>query len=44
MVDLSPLSVLQLFQRCLVKILNIDLWKTYLNYVKETKSSLPTYK
>ncbi|CAH0549003.1 unnamed protein product [Brassicogethes aeneus] len=34
----------KLFQRCLMKILNIDLWKLYLAYVKETKASLPTYK
>ena len=34
----------KLFKCCLIKVLNIDLWKTYLNYVKETKHSLPTYK
>nr|NP_001015241.3 suppressor of forked, isoform F [Drosophila melanogaster]P25991.2 RecName: Full=Protein suppressor of forked [Drosophila melanogaster]EAA46199.3 suppressor of forked, isoform F [Drosophila melanogaster] len=34
----------KLFQRCLVKILNIDLWKLYLTYVKETKSGLSTHK
>lgn len=34
----------KLFQRCLMKVLNIDLWKTYLAYVKDTKASLPTYK
>ena len=34
----------QLFQRCLIRVLSIDLWKTYLLYVKETKASLPTYK
>ncbi|GBP48325.1 Cleavage stimulation factor subunit 3 [Eumeta japonica] len=33
----------QLFQRCLMKILNIELWRLYLNYVKETKCMLPTY-
>ncbi|KAI4455289.1 rna cleavage stimulation factor [Holotrichia oblita] len=27
-----------------MKILNIELWKLYLTYVKETKASLPTYK
>jgi cleavage stimulation factor subunit 3 len=27
-----------------MKILNIELWKLYLGYVKETKASLPTYK
>jgi cleavage stimulation factor subunit 3 len=30
-------KVEKLFQRCLVKILNIELWKLYLTYVKETK-------
>lgn len=34
----------KLFQRCLVKILNIDLWKLYLMYVKETKAGLSTHK
>ncbi|CAB0031503.1 unnamed protein product [Trichogramma brassicae] len=34
----------ELFQRCLIKILNIELWKLYLTYVKETKASLTTYK
>ena len=34
----------KLFQRSLMKVLSIDLWKTYLTYVKETKASLPTYK
>ncbi|KAH8274386.1 hypothetical protein KR026_004552 [Drosophila bipectinata] len=34
----------KLFQRCLVKILNIDLWKLYLTYVKDTKSGLSTHK
>jgi hypothetical protein len=28
----------------LSRVLSIDLWKTYLLYVKETKSSLSTYK
>ncbi|XP_066998910.2 protein suppressor of forked isoform X2 [Anabrus simplex] len=37
-------KVEKLFQRCLMKVLNIDLWKLYLAYVKETKSTLPTYK
>ncbi|PSN52680.1 Cleavage stimulation factor subunit 3 [Blattella germanica] len=27
-----------------MKVLNIELWKLYLAYVKETKSTLPTYK
>lgn len=34
----------KLFQRCLVKILNIDLWKLYLTYVKDTKAGLSTHK
>ena len=34
----------KLFQRSLIKVLSIELWKTYLAYVRETKSSLPTYK
>ena len=37
-------KVEKLFQRCLIKVLNIDLWKCYLNYVKETKGSLPSYR
>lgn len=27
-----------------MKILNIDLWKCYLNYVKETKGGLTTFR
>lgn len=37
-------KVEKLFQRCLMKVLNIDLWKCYLNYVKETKSGLSSYR
>ncbi|XP_075220656.1 cleavage stimulation factor subunit su(f) isoform X2 [Lycorma delicatula] len=37
-------KVEKLFQRCLMKVLNIELWKLYLAYVKETKATLPTYK
>ncbi|XP_047476364.1 protein suppressor of forked-like isoform X2 [Penaeus chinensis] len=37
-------KVEKLFQRCLTKVLNIDLWRLYVTYVKETKSSLPTYR
>lgn len=36
--------MLKLFQRCLMKILNIDLWKCYITYVRETKSSLPNFR
>ncbi|CAN7993245.1 unnamed protein product, partial [Ixodes pacificus] len=34
----------KLFQRCLMKVLNIDLWRCYLTYVKETKGALPTFR
>nr|XP_047143845.1 cleavage stimulation factor subunit 3 isoform X1 [Hydra vulgaris] len=34
----------KLFQRCLIKILNMDLWKTYLSYVKETKQTLTSFR
>ncbi|KAI9542708.1 Cleavage stimulation factor subunit 3 [Dissostichus eleginoides] len=37
-------KVEKLFQRCLMKVLHIDLWKCYLSYVRETKGKLPTYK
>ncbi|XP_014665029.1 PREDICTED: cleavage stimulation factor subunit 3-like [Priapulus caudatus] len=37
-------KVEKLFQRCLLKVLNIDLWRAYLNYVKDTKGSLPSYR
>merc|ERR1719188_2428201 len=29
-----------LFQRCLMRVLSIDLWRTYLKYVKENKAKL----
>ena len=35
---------IQLFQRCLNKVLNIDLWKCYLNYVRDTKGKLPSFR
>lgn len=38
------LLFVQLFQRCLIKVLNIELWKLYVNYVKETKSSMPNFR
>ncbi|KAL5108037.1 Cleavage stimulation factor subunit 3 [Taenia crassiceps] len=34
----------KLFQKCLVKILNIDLWKLYLQYIKDTKGKHPNFK
>ncbi|OON21028.1 suppressor of forked protein [Opisthorchis viverrini] len=34
----------KLFQRCLVKILNIDLWKLYLQYIKDTKGKHHAFK
>lgn len=34
----------KLFQRCLIKILHLDLWKTYLSYVKETKQALTSFR
>merc|ERR1712179_489178 len=37
-------KVEKLFQRCLTKVLNIDLWRLYVTYVKETKSSLANYR
>ncbi|XP_038072153.1 cleavage stimulation factor subunit 3-like [Patiria miniata] len=37
-------KVEKLFQRCLMKVLNIDLWKCYLSYVKETKGGLASYR
>ncbi|KAG0424774.1 hypothetical protein HPB47_027995 [Ixodes persulcatus] len=46
--DIEAWSILlrdaQLFQRCLMKVLNIDLWRCYLTYVKETKGALPTFR
>jgi len=37
-------KVEKLFQKCLMKVLNIDLWKCYLTYVRETKSGLSSYR
>ncbi|CAI4231019.1 unnamed protein product [Auanema sp. JU1783] len=37
-------NVEALFGRCLVHVLNIDLWKTYVFYVRETKGLLSTFR
>uniref|UniRef100_A0A6I8SHI8 Cleavage stimulation factor subunit 3 n=1 Tax=Xenopus tropicalis TaxID=8364 RepID=A0A6I8SHI8_XENTR len=37
-------KVEKLFQRCLMKVLHIDLWKCYVSYVRETKGKLASYK
>ncbi|XP_054160446.1 cleavage stimulation factor subunit 3-like [Oppia nitens] len=37
-------KVERLFQRCLTKVLNIDLWRCYLTYIKDTKNSFPDYR
>ncbi|CAG2177667.1 unnamed protein product [Oppiella nova] len=34
----------KLFQKCLIKVLNIDLWRCYLSYIKETKISLANFR
>ena len=39
-----PHSTPKLFQRCLMSVLNIDLWKCYITYVKQTKATLQTYR
>ncbi|PAA82567.1 hypothetical protein BOX15_Mlig031030g1 [Macrostomum lignano] len=37
-------KVEQLFQRCLTKVLHIELWKLYLQYIRDTKSKQPAFK
>ncbi|KAI6242732.1 hypothetical protein M3Y99_00179500 [Aphelenchoides fujianensis] len=37
-------NVEKLFAQCLTNVLNIDLWKYYLFYLKETKGHLPTFR
>ena len=34
----------KLFKRCLMIVLNLDLWKTYLTYIRETKESQQNYR
>jgi len=34
----------QLFDRCLFEVLHIDLWKSYVYYIRETKGHLPNYR
>ncbi|KAL3093072.1 hypothetical protein niasHT_022522 [Heterodera trifolii] len=37
-------NVEAIFERCLVRVLNIDLWKSYVFYVKETKGHLASFR
>ncbi|CDW56910.1 cleavage stimulation factor subunit 3 [Trichuris trichiura] len=37
-------SPLQVFQRCLIEVLNIDLWKSYLKFVRTTKGKSATFR
>ena len=37
-------QVEKLFKRCLNTVLNIDLWKTYLTYIRETKDKQQNYR
>uniref|UniRef100_A0AC34R5A3 Suppressor of forked domain-containing protein n=1 Tax=Panagrolaimus sp. JU765 TaxID=591449 RepID=A0AC34R5A3_9BILA len=37
-------QVEKLFTRCLFEVLHIDLWKSYVFYIRETKGHLPNYR
>ncbi|CAB3404733.1 unnamed protein product [Caenorhabditis bovis] len=37
-------NVEKIFSRCLVNVLNIDLWKCYVHYIYETKGQLSTFR
>ncbi|CAI5441860.1 unnamed protein product [Caenorhabditis angaria] len=37
-------NVEKIFARCLVSVLNIDLWKCYVHYIFETKGQLSTFR
>lgn len=37
-------EVEQLFQRCLLKVLSLDLWRCYINYIKNNKRSQENYR
>ena len=37
-------SRVQIFARCLTKVLHIDLWKTYMYYVREAKGAIAEFR
>uniref|UniRef100_A0A1I8BZ39 Suf domain-containing protein n=1 Tax=Meloidogyne hapla TaxID=6305 RepID=A0A1I8BZ39_MELHA len=37
-------NVEKIFERCLVRVLNVDLWKCYVFYVRETKGHLASFR
>lgn len=37
-------KVEKLFQRCLIRVCHVDLWKLYLKYTRETKSNQPNFR
>ena len=37
-------KVEKLFQRCLIRVCHVDLWKLYLKYTRETKSKEPNFR